>query len=61
VYSHIGWANPGWNTITIRTVEQRQLPFRVVGIFLCGHCAERGGDMGNGAIRSVDDGSKEEQ
>lgn len=61
VYSHVGWANPGLNTITIRTVEKRQLPFRVVGIFLCGHCAERGGDMGNGAIRSIDDGSKEEQ
>ncbi len=49
------------NTVTIQTVEKRQLPFRVVGIFLCGHCAEPGGDMGNGALCYIDEGSSKEQ
>lgn len=49
VYSNIGWANPGSNTLTIRTVERRESPFRVVGIFLCGVCAETG-DLGTGAL-----------
>jgi hypothetical protein len=49
VYSNFGWAEPGINTLTIRTVEQWQLPFRAVGIFLCGHCAERN-NFGTGAI-----------
>lgn len=59
VYSNVGWAEPGINTLTIRTVEQRQLPFRVVGIFLCGHCAESN-DFGTGAInrKPVDDTKK---
>jgi hypothetical protein len=60
VYSNVGWAEPGINTLTIRTVEQRQLPFRAVGIFLCGHCAESN-DFGTGAINRkppVDDMKK---
>jgi len=49
VYSNIGWANPESNTLAIRTVERRESPFRVVGIFLCGVCAETG-DLGTGAL-----------
>lgn len=49
VYSNVGWAEPGTNTITITTVDRRENPFRVVGIFLCGHCAESN-DLGAGAI-----------
>lgn len=53
VYSHVGWAAPGMNTLHVKTIDRRKYPFRVVGIFLCGHCAESG-DMGNGALSSVE-------
>jgi ABC-type uncharacterized transport system auxiliary subunit len=49
VYSHVGWTTPGTNLLQITTVEERKNSLRVVGVYLCGVCAETG-DMGNGAL-----------
>jgi hypothetical protein len=42
VFSQVGLAHPGENTIQITPVDQRNNPFRVIGIYLCGHCAATG-------------------
>ena len=49
VFSHVGWAMPGANTLHISIVEQRETPLRIAGVFLCGSCANIG-NMGPGAI-----------
>ena len=60
-YSQIGLAQPGKNTITIsparpdpNTGLPKPNPFRIVGIYLCGHCLENGGDMGHGAVTALE-------
>jgi hypothetical protein len=52
VFSQVGLARPGENTIQITPVDQRKNPFRVIGIYLCGHCAATG-EMGTGAVNSL--------
>jgi hypothetical protein len=42
VYFQIGWAYPGKNLIEIKTIEQREKPFRITGVFACGVCSETG-------------------
>mmetsp|Transcript_15800 Transcript_15800/g.22581 ORF Transcript_15800/g.22581 Transcript_15800/m.22581 type:complete len:457 (-) Transcript_15800:486-1856(-) len=49
VLYQIGWAHPGKNRLTVRTVDHRGKPFRIVGVYLCGVCAETG-NMGSGAL-----------
>jgi hypothetical protein len=49
VFTQLGMANPGKNKITIQPSELKSDPFRVVGVYLCGVCAETG-NLGNGAI-----------
>lgn len=51
IFSHIGLALPGDNTITISPVDQRKNPFRVIGVYLCGDCAPD--SMGSGAVNSA--------
>jgi len=52
VFSQVGYAHPGENTLRITPVDQRKNPFRVIGIYLCGHCAATG-DMGTGAVNTL--------
>lgn len=48
-FNHIGSAKAGTNVIKLRTLDSRPEPFRVVGVYLCGECAEFG-NLGAGAI-----------
>jgi hypothetical protein len=49
-FYHVGTAMPGHNVLTLTAPLEPDLnPFRVVGIYLCGVCAEFG-DMGSGAV-----------
>jgi len=50
VFAQLGLASPGRNRITIRPTELKSDPFRVVGVYLCGLCAETG-NLGSGAIK----------
>jgi CheY-like chemotaxis protein len=52
VFSQVGFAHPGENTIQITPVDQRKNPFRAIGIYLCGHCAATG-EMGTGAVNTL--------
>lgn len=56
-----GKCQPGKNTITIsparpdpNTGLPKPNPFRIVGIYLCGHCLENGGDMGHGSVTALE-------
>jgi hypothetical protein len=42
----IGFAQPGLNTVSISTIEAREIPLRLTGIILCGVCAATG-ELGN--------------
>jgi hypothetical protein len=51
-FYHIGMAKPGHNVIHIQPLPLTpppEDPFRVVGVYLCGECAEMG-DLGSGAM-----------
>jgi hypothetical protein len=69
VYSQIGVAHPGQNTLHISPAEPDPVsgqpkpnPFRVIGIYLCGHCvANNGGDMGHGALTALEMKQTEEK
>jgi lysophospholipase L1-like esterase len=36
---HIGWVEPGMNSVTIDSMETKEHPLRVTGIVMCGACA----------------------
>jgi hypothetical protein len=36
----VGVSSPGKNIITIEPIETRELPFRLVGMIICGACEE---------------------
>jgi hypothetical protein len=37
---HIGWVEPGKNSVTVDSIEVKKQPLRVTGIILCGACVE---------------------
>jgi len=41
-FSHVGWAKPGDNVIHITPKEKTKYPLRIIGIYICGICAESG-------------------
>lgn len=47
-FSHVGWAKPGDNIIGIKPIEKTKSPLRVIGVYICGVCAETG-DLGTGS------------
>jgi hypothetical protein len=66
-FSQIGFTKVGSNVIFLKPLEQRNQPFRVVGIYICGYCI-KDGDMGGNFLARVEkvdgktgtDGAKKE-
>lgn len=54
-FTEIGFTKFGSNMLSIKPLEQRNQPFRVVGIYICGYCTEAGGMGGNYLARVHDD------
>ncbi len=40
VSTPLGWAKPGRNVLTIEPTETKEVPARLIGIIMCGACAE---------------------
>lgn len=40
VSTPLGWVKPGWNSMTIEPNDTSEVPARLIGIIMCGACAE---------------------